>query len=236
MNIKKIIYIGICIVLFLTFNILMITAAVNINTAVSSESVRSILSVVIDAGHGGEDGGAVTDSGILEKDINLEISKKTSALLYMLGFDVTETRTDDTALDNGEETIRLRKISDMKNRLKIYDSSDKNIIISIHQNKFSQSQYNGTQIFYSTNNPNSQKLAESIKFSIKGLLQPNNERECKQADSGIYLLKNTYNPAVIVECGFISNEEECRKLIDSEYQKQMAFSISAGFLNYFNTD
>lgn len=236
MNIKKIIYIGICIVLFLTFNILMITAAVNINTAVSSDSVRSIPSVVIDAGHGGEDGGAVTDSGILEKDINLEISIKTSALLYMLGFDVTETRTDDTALDKGEETIRLRKVSDMKQRLKIYDSSDKNVVISIHQNKFTQSQYNGTQIFYSPNNPSSQKLAESIKFSVKGLLQPNNERECKQADSGIYLLKNTHNPAVIVECGFISNEEECKKLIDSEYQKQMAFSISAGFLNYFNTD
>lgn len=236
MNIKKIIYIGICIVLFLTFNILMITAAVNINTAVSSDSVRSIPSVVIDAGHGGEDGGAVSDDGVLEKDINLEISKKTSALLYMLGFDVTETRTDDTALDNGEETIRLRKVSDMKQRLEIYDSSDENVVISIHQNKFTQSQYNGTQIFYSPNNPNSQKLAESIKFSVKGLLQPNNERECKQADSGIYLLKNTHNPAVIVECGFISNEEECKKLIDSEYQKQMAFSISAGFLNYFNTD
>lgn len=236
MNIKKTVYIGLCIALFLTFNFLMITAAVNINTSVTSNSVRSLPTVVIDAGHGGEDGGAVTDSGILEKDINLEISKKTSALLYMLGFDVTETRTDDTALDNGEETIRLRKVSDMKNRLKIYDSSDENVVISIHQNKFTQSQYNGTQIFYSPNNPNSQKLAESIKFSVKGLLQPNNERECKQADSGIYLLKNTLNPAVIVECGFISNEEECRKLIDSDYQKQMAFSISAGFLNYFNSD
>lgn len=236
MNIKKIIYIVICVVLFLTFNILMITAAVNINTAVSSKSVRSIPSVVIDAGHGGEDGGAVSDDGVLEKDINLEISQKTSAMLYMLGFDVTETRTDDTALDNGEETIRLRKVSDMKNRLKIYDSSDENVVISIHQNKFTQSKYHGTQIFYSPNNPNSKKLAENIRFSVKGLLQPDNERECKQADNGIYLLKNTHNPAVIVECGFISNKEEYKKLIDSEYQKQMAFSISAGFLNYCNTN
>lgn len=236
MNIKKIIYIVICVVLFLTFNILMITAAVNINTAVSSKSVRSIPSVVIDAGHGGEDGGAVSDDGVLEKDINLEISQKTSAMLYMLGFDVTETRTDDTALDNGEETIRLRKVSDMKNRLKIYDSSDENVVISIHQNKFTQSKYHGTQIFYSPNNPNGKKLAENIKFSVKGLLQPDNERECKQADNGIYLLKNTHNPAVIVECGFISNKEEYEKLIDSEYQKQMAFSISAGFLNYCNTN
>lgn len=218
------------------FVFLMIFAALNIKISVSSQSVKSMPKIVVDSGHGGEDGGAVSESGVLEKDINLSIANDTSALFYLLGFDVTQTRKNDVALDNGEDTIRKRKVSDMKKRLEIFNSSEKNTIISIHQNKFSESKYHGTQIFYSPNNPKSKQLADSIKYSVKGLLQPDNERECKKADSGIYLLKNTNNPAVIVECGFISNGEECKNLLDSQYQKQMAFSITTGFLSYYNTD
>lgn len=236
MKIKKFIFPCVCFALLSAFVFLMISAALNINVSVSSESVKTIPNIVIDAGHGGEDGGAVSDSGVLEKDINLSIANDTSALFYLLGFDVTQTRTTDIALDNGEDTIRKRKVSDMKKRLEIFNSSEENTIISIHQNKFSESKYHGTQIFYSPNNPKSKQLADSIKFSVKGLLQPDNERECKKADSGIYLLKNTSNPAVIVECGFISNKDECNNLLDSHYQKQMAFSITAGFLSYYNTD
>lgn len=236
MKIKKLIFPCICFALLSAFVFLMISAALNIKVSVSSENVKSMPTIVIDAGHGGEDGGAVNESGVLEKDINLSISNDTSALFYLLGFDVTQTRKTDIALDNGEDTIRKRKVSDMKKRLEIFNSSKENTIISIHQNKFSESKYHGTQIFYSPNNPKSKQLADSIKYSVKGLLQPDNERECKKADSGIYLLKNTNNPAVIVECGFISNGEECKNLLDSQYQKQMAFSITAGFLSYYNTD
>ncbi|WP_293971476.1 N-acetylmuramoyl-L-alanine amidase [uncultured Ruminococcus sp.] len=236
MKIKKFIFPCVCFALLSAFVFLMISAALKIKVSVSSESVKTMQTIVIDAGHGGEDGGAVSDSGVLEKDINLSIANDTSALFYMLGFDVTQTRTTDIALDNGEDTIRKRKVSDMKKRLEIFNSSEENTVISIHQNKFSDSKYHGTQIFYSPNNPKSKQLADSIKYSVKGLLQPDNERECKKADSGIYLLKNTNNPAVIVECGFISNGEECKNLIDSQYQKQMAFSITAGFLSYYNTD
>lgn len=236
MKIKKFIFPCVCFALLSAFVFLMISAALNIKVSVSSESVKTIPNIVIDAGHGGEDGGAVSDSGVLEKDINLSIANDTSALFYLLGFDVTQTRTTDIALDNGEDTIRKRKVSDMKKRLEIFNSSEENTIISIHQNKFSESKYHGTQIFYSPNNPKSKQLADSIKFSVKGLLQPDNERECKKADSGIYLLKNTSNPAVIVECGFISNKDECNNLLDSQYQKQMAFSITAGVLSYYNTD
>lgn len=236
MKIKKFIFPCICFALLSAFVFLMISAALNIKVSVSSENVKSMPTIVIDAGHGGEDGGAVSESGVLEKDINLSIANDTSALFYLLGFDVTQTRKTDIALDNGEDTIRKRKVSDMKKRLEIFNSSKENTIISIHQNKFSESKYHGTQIFYSPNNPKSKQLADSIKYSVKGLLQPDNERECKKADSGIYLLKNTNNPAVIVECGFISNEEECKNLLDSQYQKQMAFSITAGFLSYYNTD
>ena len=236
MKIKKFIFSCICFALLFTFVFLMISAALNIKVSVSSENVKSMPTIVIDAGHGGEDGGAVSESGVLEKDINLSIANDTSALFYLLGFDVTQTRKTDIALDNGEDTIRKRKVSDMKKRLEIFNSSEENTIISIHQNKFLESKYHGTQIFYSPHNPKSKQLADSIKYSVKGLLQPDNERECKKADSGIYLLKNTNNPAVIVECGFISNEEECKNLLDSQYQKQMAFSITAGFLSYYNTD
>lgn len=236
MKIKKFIFPCICFALLSAFVFLMISAALNIKVSVSSENVKSMPTIVIDAGHGGEDGGAVSESGVLEKDINLSIANDTSALFYLLGFDVKQTRKTDIALDNGEDTIRKRKVSDMKKRLEIFNSSKENTIISIHQNKFSESKYHGTQIFYSPNNPKSKQLADSIKYSVKGLLQPDNERECKKADSGIYLLKNTNNPAVIVECGFISNEEECKNLLDSQYQKQMAFSITAGFLSYYNTD
>lgn len=236
MKIKKLIFPCICFALLSAFVFLMISAALNIKVSVSSQSVKSMPTIVIDAGHGGEDGGAVSESGVLEKDINLSIANDTSALFYLLGFDVTQTRKTDIALDNGEDTIRKRKVSDMKKRLEIFNSSKENTIISIHQNKFSESKYHGTQIFYSPNNPKSKQLADSIKYSVKGLLQPDNERECKKADSGIYLLNNTNNPAVIVECGFISNGEECKNLLDSQYQKQMAFSITAGFLSYYNTD
>ena len=236
MKIKKFIFPCVCFALLSAFVFLMISAALNIKVSVSSENVKSMPTIVIDAGHGGEDGGAVSESGVLEKDINLSIANDTHALFYLLGFDVKQTRKTDIALDNGEDTIRKRKVSDMKKRLEIFNSSKENTIISIHQNKFSESKYHGTQIFYSPNNPKSKQLADSIKYSVKGLLQPDNERECKKADSGIYLLKNTNNPAVIVECGFISNGEECKNLLDSQYQKQMAFSITAGFLSYYNTN
>ncbi len=214
----------------------MISSASNISLMASNDYVRTLPNIIIDAGHGGEDGGAVNEQGVLEKDLNLAIANNTSDLLYLLGFDVNSTRTEDTALETEGDTVRARKVADMKKRLGIFNSSDKNLIISIHQNKFSESKYYGTQIFYSPNNEKSAILAESIKFSVKGLLQPENERECKKADSSIYLLKNTNNPAIIVECGFISNYNECQKLLDSTYQKQMSFSIIAGFLNYYNTN
>lgn len=214
----------------------MISAAGNIAVNTSSDISDNLPVIVIDPGHGGEDGGAVSDNGVLEKDINLSIANDTSALFYLLGFDILRTRKNDMALDSGEDTIRKRKVSDMKKRLEIFNSSKENTIISIHQNKFSESKYHGAQIFYSPNNSKSKQLADSIKYSVKGLLQPDNERECKKADGGIYLLKNTNNPAIIVECGFISNEEECNHLLDKQYQKQMAFSITAGFLSYYNTN
>lgn len=195
---------------------------------------KSVPVIVIDAGHGGEDSGAV-DNGIFEKDINLSIAKTLRDMLEVSGYKVEMTREDDISIyDNTAETTREKKVSDLKNRVSIINGRKNNILVSIHQNKFEQSQYFGTQMFYSKNDPKSAVLAEELRKSVTGMLQPDNKRELKQADSSIYILNKAEVPAVIVECGFLSNAEEAKKLSDSDYQQKMAFSIYSGILGYIN--
>lgn len=201
---------------------------------VSAEESK-LPTIVIDAGHGGEDGGAVADDGTNEKDINLKIAKQLNQLFTSSGFKTKMTRTTDIAIyDQGNETIKSKKVSDMHNRLKIFNEDNNSIVISIHQNKFEQEKYSGTQIFYSPNNKESEVLAENIRTSVTGMLQPDNTRENKAATKNIYLLYNCNNPSVIVECGFLSNNSELAKLKTDNYQKQMAFSIYCGCLEYIN--
>lgn len=189
--------------------------------------------VVLDAGHGGEDGGASGKSGVPEKEINLAITKDLGQMLESSGYRVILTRSDDTALsDEGLDTIRERKTSDMHNRMELLESQGSCIFISIHQNFFPQSQYNGAQIFYSDNNGESKPLAQDIRARVVGLLQSGNKREIKPATSSIYLLWHAKVPAVLVECGFLSNAEEESRLENPDYQKQMAFAIYTGFLDY----
>lgn len=238
MKLKGIIFYTLCATFLISFIFLIVTSFYRLSIFTSFENTtynNNFNYIIIDSGHGGEDGGAVSDDGILEKDINLEISRKLSDMMRILGFDVTETRNTDTSLDVEGSTIRERKVSDMKKRLAIFNENTNNIVISIHQNKFTESKYSGTQVFYSPNNPDSTYLAESIKNSVISHLQPDNTRECKKADSNIYLLKNATVPAVIVECGFISNHSELQKLLDQNYQKEMSYSIAIGYINYKNT-
>ncbi|MBQ3929100.1 MAG: N-acetylmuramoyl-L-alanine amidase [Clostridia bacterium] len=193
--------------------------------------VNDDFTVVIDAGHGGEDGGA-SANGVLEKEINLNVSLKLRDMLEAAGMNVVMIRDSDQSIyDSSSGTVRQRKVSDLKNRVKIINSSDKNILVSIHQNKFEQSQYSGTQIFYSVNHPKSEMLAESIRKSVTGLLQPDNKRELKPADSSIYILNQAKVPAVIVECGFLSNEKEAELLSDEAYRQKMAFAVFCGIMN-----
>ena len=212
--------------MFLVFNAFEKVA----DEAVSAEISEKELIVVIDAGHGGEDSGAVANS-VLEKDINLEIALKLRDMLKASGIEVKMIRESDVSIyDTASGTIRERKVSDLKNRVKIVNNNKKNILVSIHQNKFEQSKYSGAQMFYSTNNDKSQILAENIRKSITGLIQPEN----KKGGSDIYLLNKATVPAVIVECGFISNEEEAKNLSNEEYQSKMAFAIYCGILEYKN--
>ena len=188
--------------------------------------------IVIDAGHGGEDGGAVCN-GLYEKDINLSIALKLRNLLNICGYRTILTRDSDISIyDSSAKTTREKKVSDLKKRVEIINGSENNILVSIHQNKFEQSQYSGTQFFYSENSPGSIRLAEKMCESVTTLLQPENKRELKPAGDSIYILSNAKVPAVIAECGFLSNEEEAKKLADDSYQQLFAFSLFCGIVDY----
>ncbi len=184
--------------------------------------------------HGGFDGGAVANDGTLEKDINLKIARKLEELCTLGGFQVIMTRDDDNGIEQDDtDTIANRKKSDMRRRLNIINENPDAMFLSIHLNKFPSSAAKGSQVFYSRNHPSSQLLAENIQNSVVKRLQPDNNRLIKKADSTIFLLKNSNIPSVIVECGFLSNNDELSLLKDSEYQSKMAFSIYCGILDYY---
>ncbi len=183
MNIKRFAAVFLIVFFLSVFIALMVTSTARITLRTAAMPQKSMPHIVIDAGHGGEDGGAVSGDGVPEKEINLAIAKDTDDLLTFFGFDTEMTRTDDGDLSTEGDNTKQRKNSDMK-------KSD-NTVISIHQNKFSDTSSHGTQVFYSPNNEKSLLLADAIKFSVKSQLQPDNERLSKPAGSGIYLLKNT---------------------------------------------
>lgn len=192
--------------------------------------------VVIDAGHGGEDGGAVAFDGTAEQAVNLEIARLLETQLNAFGVQTVMTRTTEESIHSGNaNTIRERKVSDIHNRMQIMESTENSMFVSIHQNKYESSSQWGTQVFYSPNTTSSAHLAECIQSSVITALQPDNKRMIKKSDSSIYLLYYAKKTAVLVECGFFSNPSETKKLKDPQYQKQMAFAIAAGILNYMNT-
>ena len=182
--------------------------------------------ILLDAGHGGEDGGAIGVGGIIEKDINLAITLKTASFFKFLGYEVELTRdSDKMTCDDGLKTQRERKISDIKNRLDQIEKSSCVCAISIHQNIFGGNA-KGAQVFYGGKNPESKLLAESVQSGISSLLQPENNRIIKETTKDIYILYHTEKPVVLVECGFISNNSEAAMLKDENYQNKMAFAIA----------
>lgn len=231
---KKILYIFSIVLIVTAFSVLMCNAynRVSMETAENKVIGDSKFKIIIDAGHGGEDGGAEAPDGTVEKNINLSIAKILHDMLVQGGFQVEMIREEDVSVgDTSLKTVRERKRSDLEKRVELYNSGENNIVLSIHQNNFSQSQYSGTQIFYS-GNPESQELAEYIRHAVIGLVQPDNERQCKPADDSIFVLRNAEVPAIIIECGFMSNPQELEKLKDYEYQKELAFAIYMGFAEY----
>ncbi len=196
----------------------------------SGEAVTPIF--VIDAGHGGEDSGAIGVNGSYEKDLNLEMAKEIGALLAEKGYEVVYTRTEDKMLYSAEENIKgFRKLSDLKNRVKIANENKGAILISVHMNSYGEAKYSGLQGYYKSSSDESRGLAMSIQSAVKGRLQTDNNRVVKKGDN-IYVLENYAGVGVLIECGFLTNPTECEKLCEKEYQKQLSFSIVCGIIDY----
>lgn len=190
--------------------------------------------ILVDPGHGGIDGGAVSKSGIMEKDINLRIGLKLRDKLINEGYKVIMTREEDKGLYEDEGRIRKKKIEDLNNRCKIKDESNCDMFISIHLNAFPESKYYGAQVWYSRNR-DSQKLARIIQENLKNDLDSSNNRKEKAAlDSYKVLRNNDDMPSVLVECGFLSNVVEEQKLSNEEYQSKIAESITKSIKSYYN--
>ena len=188
--------------------------------------------IVIDAGHGTPDGGAVADDGTLEKDINLDVAKRLCKLLEKTGAYVIMTRLDDNAVtDDLDAKIREIKRRDLKNRRDIRDNSNADLFVSIHMNKFEEPKYYGAQVFYSKTPPESKKLAESIQSELITLADPTNTRSAKKAE-GIFILENSKIPSALVECGFLSNPAEIEKLKTDEYRDTLSWAIYCGIVKY----
>lgn len=227
---KDKIYNGIIIFLIVAITVNVLFLVKNIN-ALKVEK-NQIEEIVIDAGHGGFDGGATGITGSIEKNINLNISLKLKSFFEIAGYKVNMTRQEDISTE--DENFNNKKKSDMRNRLNLIDSSKKSIAISIHQNKFTESQYSGAQTFYGGKNPKSQELAELIQKEFVVNLQPENKRQIKKGQKNLFLLYNAKNPIVLVECGFISNKKEEQLLLDDEYQNKVAFTIFSATMKFLS--
>jgi len=191
------------------------------------------LTVILDAGHGGEDGGAVSASGLLEKDLNLDITMRLAALLEAEGVRVILTRDTDTLLYDRNVDYRGRKKAlDLAARRRVAEENPNAIFVSIHMNAYPQAQTRGLQVWYSQNDARSCALAEMIQSTVSAQLQPENDRRIKPATSAIYLLHRIQSPAVLVECGFLSCPEEAAALGNEEYRERLAFLIRLAILKY----
>ena len=203
------------------------------DTAITAEPLSSFPTIVIDAGHGGEDGGASLYGGAPEKELNLQISNNLRDMLMLLGFKVVMTRTDDTLLyDKNSDYHGHKKSMDLANRLKIARETENAVLISIHMNAFPETKYSGLQVYYSKNEANSQNLALLVQELNKSLLSPENERKIKQAGSNIYLLDRFEGTAILIECGFLSNDSERGLLNTEEYRQKLAAVFLSAIIKF----
>lgn len=193
---------------------------------VMSESHKAY-TIVIDPGHGGIDGGASTVAGVKESDINLEVSGRLESLFGFLGYRVVMTRTEDTHLGGAD----FKKSSDIKARLSIAEENAADILISIHQNHYSDSRYGGSQVFYGSAE-GSDALAQLVQSDLKTALDPSNNRTIKSGTDAAYLMKNSGCTAILVECGFLSNPIDAENLQKDDYQKKIAMAVAAGLMQF----
>ena len=192
--------------------------------------------LVIDAGHGGEDGGASSPDGVLEKDLNLAVSEDVAHLCVLFGQPYVTTRREDKMLydlyPDGKDYTGRKKSLDLRNRLKLAETSDAAALLSIHMNKFTSPVFDGLQVYYSPNAPESAAIADEIQSSVKNTVQTHNSRVPKAATSSIFLLDKAKMPAVLVECGFLSNPDETCLLTTDSYRASLSCAIFAPVLEF----
>lgn len=197
----------------------------------SQKTLEEKVCIVIDPGHGGADPGKVGTQGVKEKDINLEIGKRLKDVLEAEGIEVVMTRVTDE--DLAPEGAENPKVADLRRRCEIIDETKPVMVISIHQNSYSDSAVRGAQVFYYYQSESGKAIAEVLQETLIEKLDPENAREAK-ANESYYMLKKTSAPTVIVECGFLSNPEEEEKLQQEQYQDSVALAICAGIKKYLN--
>lgn len=181
--------------------------------------------VVIDAGHGGIDGGATSCTGVLESHMNLEIALRLEDLFHLLGYDTVMIRRTDESVYTQGNTIAAQKVSDLKERVRIVNETQGAILISIHQNTYSDSRYHGAQVFYA-NDDQSKIIAQSLQQNLVAYLNQGSQRKSKQAQ-GVYLMEHIICPGILIECGFLTNPEEEAQLRNEAYQKKLCSVIAA---------
>lgn len=180
--------------------------------------------VIVDAGHGGVDGGATSCTGVPESQFNLELALILNDLLHFLGHETIMIRTEDISVYTKGETIAAKKASDLKERVRIANEMPNGILLSIHQNQFHDSRYSGPQVFYASTS-GSIELAAKLQTSLVSNLNPNSKRK-EKASTGIYLMEHIRCPGILIECGFLSNPAEERKLRSHTYQKTLCTVIA----------
>lgn len=188
--------------------------------------------IIIDAGHGGVDGGATSCTGILESKFNLEIGQRLRDLLLFLGYEIKMIRNEDISVYTTGETIAQKKISDLRERVRIVNETEKGLLLSIHQNYFSDSRYSGAQVFYAETE-GSQMLARQLQSDLTANVNPNSNRREKKS-TGVYLLEHICRTGVLIECGFLSNPEEEAMLRSKAYQLKLCGVIASSIGKYLS--
>lgn len=219
-------------IMVIVFSVIAVTGSRAVTTIAENIPVERSITFVIDAGHGGEDGGASSCTGVLESQLNLQIARRLDDLLHFLGYQTVMIRRSDISVYTEGKTIAEKKISDLKERVRIVNETEGAFLISIHQNIFADSRYSGAQVFYNEEG-DAENVARQLQQNMVTSLNPGSNRQCKPAD-GIYLMKHTKRPGILVECGFLSNPEEERKLQEGEYQKNICCVIASTLTNAAN--
>lgn len=199
--------------------------------ASATSGLEGTWTLILDAGHGGEDGGASTAAGEHESDINLAIVLKTRALMAFLGVEPQLTRDTDISIHNSEaESIRQKKVSDLKNRVALVENVPNALLISVHQNYFTDPRYSGAQVFFNGDDV-SRQWGEDTQEVLRQILTADNDRRAKPIPDGIYLFDHISCPAILVECGFLSNGEEAALLCTDGYQRKVAVALAGAYFN-----